>query len=71
MGYADRSIRLILAVVLAFLFYNGNISGTLGIIALVIAFVFILTSFISFCPLYSLFVINTCSIKPNDNSEKK
>ena len=63
MGSADRVIRVIIAVVLAFLFYNGTITGTLGIVALVAAGVFVLTSFVSFCPLYPLLGINTCSVK--------
>ncbi len=63
MGSADRVIRVIIAVVLAFLFYNGTITGTLGIVALVAAGVFVLTSFVSFCPLYPLIGINTCSVK--------
>lgn len=60
MGSADKIIRIIIALVIAFLYYNGTISGTLGIVLLVIAIVFVLTSLISFCPLYTLFGINTC-----------
>lgn len=63
MGSADRIIRLVIAAVLAFLFYNGTISGTLGIVAVVAAAVFALTSLVSFCPLYPLLGINTCSVK--------
>ncbi|GAB3715673.1 YgaP family membrane protein [Flavobacterium koreense] len=63
MGTADKIIRLIVAAVLAFLFYNGTITGTLGIVAVVAAAVFALTSLVSFCPLYPLLGINTCSVK--------
>lgn len=63
MGTADKIIRLIVAAVLAFLFYNGTITGTLGIVAVVAAVVFALTSLVSFCPLYPLLGINTCSVK--------
>lgn len=63
MGSADRIIRLVIAAVLGFLFYNGTISGTLGIVAVVAAGVFALTSLVSFCPLYPLLGINTCSVK--------
>ncbi len=63
MGTADKIIRLIVAAVLAFLFYNGTITGTLGIVAVVIAAVFALTSLVSFCPLYTSLGINTCSVK--------
>jgi len=63
MGSADKIIRLIIAAVMAFLFYNGTISGTLGIVAVVIAGVFALTSLLSFCPLYTLLGVTTCPIK--------
>jgi hypothetical protein len=61
MGSADRIIRLIIAAVIAVLFFTNVVSGTLGIILLVAAGVFALTSLISFCPLYPLVGINTCS----------
>jgi uncharacterized membrane protein len=63
MGSVDRIIRLIIAAVLVFLFYNGTLTGTIGIVAVVIAIVFALTSLLSFCPLYTLIGVNTCSIK--------
>lgn len=65
MGTADRVIRFIVAAVIGVLYYTGTISGTLGIVLLVLAGVFVLTSFISFCPLYAPFGISTC---PNKNS---
>ncbi len=63
MGSADRIISVVIAAVLAFLFYNGTITGTLGIVAVVAAAVFALTSLVSFCPLYPLLGISTCSVK--------
>lgn len=63
MGNADRTIRILIAAVLAFLYFNGTISGTLGIVAVVAAVVFVVTSLISFCPLYPLLGINTCPAK--------
>ena len=60
MGSADRIIRLIIAAVIAVLFFTNVISGTLGIVLLVLAGVFVLTSLISFCPLYTLVGISTC-----------
>jgi len=65
MGTADRVIRFIIAAVIGVLYYTGTISGTLGIVLLVLAAVFVLTSFISFCPLYAPFGLSTC---PNKNS---
>jgi len=63
MGNADRIIRLLLAVVVAILYFTNVITGTLGIVLLVIAGVFVLTSLVSFCPLYTLIGANTCKVK--------
>lgn len=60
MGSVDRIIRLIIASIIAVLFFTNFVSGTLGIILLLAAGVFALTSLISFCPLYTLVGINTC-----------
>ncbi|HCY88909.1 MAG TPA: DUF2892 domain-containing protein [Chitinophagaceae bacterium] len=63
MGSTDKIVRLIVAAVLVILFYTGKLTGTLGIIALAVAGIFALTSLVSFCPLYSIFGINTCPAK--------
>jgi len=63
MGTADKSIRILVAAIIGVLYYMGTISGTLGIVLLVLAGVFVLTSFISFCPLYAPFGITTCAAK--------
>ena len=63
MGSADRLIRLVIAAVIAALYFTNVVTGTLGIILLVVAAVFVLTSLISFCPLYTLVGLNTCSTK--------
>ena len=63
MGNADRIIRIIIAAVLLFLFFTDKVSGTLGYVALGASLVFLLTSVISFCPLYPLIGINTCPNK--------
>jgi hypothetical protein len=63
MGTTDRIIRLLAAALITAMYFTNVISGTLGIIALVFAAVFILTSAMSFCPLYLPFGINTCSKK--------
>ncbi len=60
MGNIDKIVRILIALVIAVLFFTNIISGTLGIILLVLASVFVLTSLMSFCPLYSLVGINTC-----------
>ncbi|MEO5998236.1 MAG: DUF2892 domain-containing protein [Chitinophagaceae bacterium] len=63
MGNADRIIRLLLAAVVAVLYFTNMITGTFGIVLLVIAGVFVLTSLNSFCPLYSLVNLNSCPVK--------
>lgn len=59
MGSIDKVIRILVAVVFVVLFVTKVITGTLGIVLLVLAAVFVLTSLISFCPLYWPFGINT------------
>lgn len=63
MGTADKVIRIIIALIIGFLYYNGTITGTLGIVLVVLAVVFVLTSLVGFCPLYTLFGMNTCKRK--------
>lgn len=63
MGSADRIVRFVIAAMIAVLYFTGTISGTWGIVLLVLAGVFVLTSFISFCPLYAPFGISTCAVK--------
>ncbi len=63
MGTADRIIRVIIAVIVVALYFTNIISGTLGIILMVLAGVFVLTSLVSFCPLYAPFGLRTCAAK--------
>lgn len=65
MGNADRIVRFLVAALVAVLYFTNTITGTLGIILLVVAAVFVLTSLVSFCPLYTLLGINTCPAKKN------
>lgn len=60
MGTVDRIIRLALAAIMAALYFTGTVTGTIGIVLLVFAVVFTLTSLVSFCPLYTLVGLNTC-----------
>ena len=59
MGNIDRVIRILVAVVIAVLYFTGIISGTAAIVLLVLAGIFILTSLVSFCPLYLPFGLST------------
>ncbi|MFT5512226.1 MAG: membrane-bound ClpP family serine protease [Bacteroidia bacterium] len=63
MGSTDRLVRLVLAVVLLVLFFADVISGTIGIIGLVVAGIFVVTSFVRFCPLYWPFGISSAKKK--------
>lgn len=59
MGSMDRMIRVVVAVVIGVLYFTNVIGGTLGIILLVLAGIFLATSFISTCPLYMPFKLST------------
>ncbi len=63
MGNTDRIIRVIIAIIVAALYFTGTVPGILGIILMVVAAVFVLTSFFSICPLYAIVGIDTCSTK--------
>lgn len=63
MSSADRIIRLVISAILVTLYFTNIIGGTVGLILLILATVFTITSIISFCPLYSIFGISTCSKK--------
>lgn len=60
MGTTDRIVRTLLAIIAIILYLTGTLTGTLGIVLVVVGVVFLLTSVLGFCPLYTLFRINTC-----------
>ncbi|MFE3869068.1 DUF2892 domain-containing protein [Flavobacterium sp. LS2P90] len=59
MGSTDRIIRISAAVLIAILYFTNTISGTLALVLGAFAIIFILTSFISVCPLYMPFGLST------------
>ena len=59
MGIIDKVIRIFVAIVIAVLYFTNQISGTTAIVLLILAGIFIVTSFISFCPLYYPLGIST------------
>lgn len=63
MGIADRVIRVLIAVVVAVLYFTGVTSGVLGITLLVVGGIFLLTSAIGFCPIYKIIGVDTCGVK--------
>lgn len=63
MGSTDKIIRILIAIVIGGLYYTGTISGILALVLGVFAVIFVLTSLISFCPLYLPLGISTCKKK--------
>jgi asparagine N-glycosylation enzyme membrane subunit Stt3 len=64
-GNTDKIIRLVIAVALIALYFTGKITGALGIVGLVVAAVFAVTSFAGTCPIYSILGASTCPVKEN------
>ena len=63
MGIADRTLRIVIALVIGVLYYFKVIEGTLGSVLLALAGIFLATSLLNFCPLYTWLGIKTCSSK--------
>ncbi|MBT8325509.1 MAG: DUF2892 domain-containing protein [Winogradskyella sp.] len=63
MGNADRGIRLGIALLIVILYFAEILQGTLAYILLALSTIFVLTSFVSFCPLYAPFGLSTCKRK--------
>ncbi|MBL7965008.1 MAG: DUF2892 domain-containing protein [Flavobacteriales bacterium] len=63
MGTADRIIRILLAIVFAALYFTGTVTGTFGLVLLVLGVVFFATGLVRFCPLYAIAGIRTCPAK--------
>lgn len=59
MGSADKIIRVILAIIIAILYFTNQISGVAAIVLGIFAVVFLLTSFVGFCPLYAPLKLST------------
>jgi len=62
MGSTDRIVRVLIAIVFAVLYFMGAIPGVLGIVLMAVAVIFVITSLLNFCPLYTIFGISTCKI---------
>ncbi|HWB64918.1 MAG TPA: DUF2892 domain-containing protein [Chitinophagales bacterium] len=58
-GGLDSIIRIIVAIIIGVMYFTNFITGTLGIVLLVLAGIFVVTGFVRFCPLYLPFRINT------------
>lgn len=66
MGIVDRVARLIAAVIIVILYFGNVLTGAIGVILLVLAAVFVVTSLIGNCPLYNVFGFDTCSSKKRE-----
>ena len=60
MGTMDRTIRVAIAIVIAVLYFSGNLSGLTATILGILAVIFVVTSFVAFCPLYTVIGLSTC-----------
>ncbi|MEZ4841984.1 MAG: DUF2892 domain-containing protein [Flavobacteriaceae bacterium] len=63
MGNADKTVRILIAIVIGILYFTNVISGMLGLVLLILAAVFVLTSLLGTCPLYAPLGISTCKVK--------
>ena len=59
MSNIDRLIRAIIAVLFAYLYFGGVVTGTFGIILVVLGAILLITSVLGFCPLYVLLKMST------------
>jgi hypothetical protein len=66
-GLTDRSVRIVIAAILAILYFSGVVTGTIGIILLIVAAVALITGLFRICGLYALLGINTC---PNQRKKE-
>ena len=63
MGNVDKGIRIVIAIGIALLYFFNIIEGVLAYVLMAVAIIFLITSLINFCPLYTLFGANTCKTK--------
>jgi Protein of unknown function (DUF2892) len=62
MGSTDQIVRILLAVLFAALYFTGTVTGTFGYVLLALGAIFVLTSVVSFCPIYALVGLSTCPV---------
>lgn len=67
-GSADRIVRVLIAAIIAVLYFTNTITGTLGLALLILGGVFLATSLIGFCPLYAIFGLSTCPAKKTSSA---
>jgi hypothetical protein len=57
LGNPQRMVRVIIAAIIAVLYFTNVVGGTLGIVLLVIGSIMLLTSVINYCPIV---MMNAC-----------
>ena len=62
-GSADKIIRIVIAAIFALLYFTNTVTGIFGVVLLLLAGVLVLTSIVSWCPLYFPFGISTLKSK--------
>lgn len=62
-GGTDRMIRIVIAALLAVLYFTGIIEGTLGTVSLILAGALLITAVVRFCGIYAMIGVNTCKVK--------
>ncbi|MCB0534201.1 MAG: DUF2892 domain-containing protein [Lewinellaceae bacterium] len=62
MGSIDRVVRVVLAIIFGVLYFTGTVTGTFGLVLLVLGGVFLATSLVSFCPIYAIVGLSTCPV---------
>lgn len=70
LGTTDKIIRVIIALAIGVLYFLNVISGVLAIILGILALIFVITSFLRFCGIYTLFGVNTCPVKNNKEDQE-
>jgi len=65
-GIFDRTIRILIAAILAILYFTGVVTGTTGTVFLILAAILLLTGILRVCGLYALVGINTCKTSNED-----
>ena len=65
MSNLDKVIRIALAILFAGLYFSGILTGAIGLVLLVLGGIFVLTSLIGICPIYSVLGISTCTVQSN------
>lgn len=69
MGLVDRIIRLVIALTVAILYFTGAVKYTLALVLIIVAGIFLLTAAFSFCPLYTIFKLNTKKKKTDEPTQ--